>query len=75
MAIVVHPKNPLARTKDILALLLIHWLDIANQKVLATKKNHVVKEMRPSVKAKRRKDARKKIAVKSNLTLFSKSSG
>lgn len=69
MAIVVHPKNPLARTKDILALLLIHWLDIVSLKDLAAKENL------QSARVWRKKDARKKIAVKSNLTLFSKSSG
>ena len=69
MAIVVHRKNPLARTKDILALLLIHWLDIVSLKDLAAKENL------QSVRVWRKKDVRKKIAVKSNLTLFSKSSG
>ena len=59
MAIVAHLRNLHAHMKDILALQLIHWLDIASLRDLVVKENH------PIAKEKGWKDARKKIAVKS----------
>ena len=65
MAIVAVLKNQAARMKDTLVLQPILWLVIASQKVLATKRNHVARVMMLSAKEKKRKDARRKIAVKS----------
>jgi hypothetical protein len=74
---VVKERNRLVPTKDILALLQILWLVIAKWKVLATRKNlvtkvvlakrkkHAVKVMLLIVKAKRKRDARRRIVVKS----------
>ena len=59
MAIVAVLKNQAAHMKDTLVLQQIHWLDIASLRDLAAKENL------QSVRAKRWKDARRKIAVKS----------
>jgi len=59
MEIVAVLKNQAAHMKDILALQLIHWLDIASLKDLAAKENL------PSVRVWRRKVVRRKIAAKS----------
>ena len=65
ITIVVVLKNQVAHMKDTLVLQQILWLVIASQKVLATKRNHVARVMLLSVKERKRKDARRKIAVKS----------
>ncbi len=69
MEIVAVLKNLAAHMKDILVLQPILWLVIASLRVLAARENL------PSVRVWRRKDVRKRTAVKSNLSLFSKSSG
>lgn len=65
MEIVAVPKNLLALMRDMLALLLIHWQDIASQRILAARENL------PSVEVWRWKDARKRIAVRSSYSRFS----
>ncbi len=65
MAIVVLLRNQPARMKDILAPLQILWQVIASLKVHVKKRDLAARVMLVSVKEKKRKDARRKIAVKS----------
>ena len=64
-------RNHLVHTRDILAHQLIHWLDIAKWKALATKKslvqkaNLVAQAMQRNVKERKKRDVRRKIVAKS----------
>ncbi len=70
MEIAVLLKNQVVLMMDMPARLLIHWRDIVSQRALVKRKNLVVKVMQPSVREKRRKDVRRRIAVKSEENVF-----
>ncbi len=70
MEIVVRQRNRVVLMRVMPVLQPIHWQGIASQKFLVTKKSLVVKEMHPSVKEKRKKVASRKIAVRSNKSVF-----
>lgn len=65
MVDVVKVKNHLVPMRVIHVHHLILWLVIANQRALATRKSLVAKVMLQNVRGKRKRDVRKRIAVRS----------